>query len=55
MKTPASRTVIDLQMSAPQEAVACPGTGAAAVAVPAVLQNLLLHEAGTVGGTAASA
>lgn len=55
MKTSASRTVIALQMSALQEAVACPGTGAMAVAVPSVLQKLLLCKAETFHGTAASA
>lgn len=55
LKTSASRTVIAPQMSTPQEAVACPGTGAAAVAVPGVLQKLLLCKAETFSGTAASA
>lgn len=54
MKTSASRTVIALQTSASQEAVACPGRGAAAVAVPGLLQKLLLCKAETFGGTAAS-
>lgn len=50
VKTSASRAVI-----APQEVLARPGTGAAAVAIPGVLQKLLLSKAETLGGTAASA
>lgn len=50
VKTSASRAVI-----APQEVLARPGTGAAAMAIPGVLQKLLLSKAETLGGTAASA
>lgn len=53
-KTWASRTVIALQMSTLQEAMACPGTGALSGTVPDVLQKPLLCVAETLSGTAAS-